>query len=155
MRDECPLIFPNADKFIKQFMGADEFLNNKLRYCLWLVDANPSELSKIPPIMERIQKVREFRLSSKRQATNKLANTPTLFGEIRQPDSDYILIPIVSSENRFYIPIGFLSKDIISNPKTQMIPNATLADFAILTSSVHMEWMRAVAGRLKSDYSYR
>lgn len=153
-KDELLAKYPSAEKFIKQYMGGDEFIHGKLRYCLWLVNANPGELSKIPPIMDRIQKVREFRLSSKRQATNKLANTPTLFGEIRQPDSDYILIPIVSSENRFYIPIGFLSKDIISNPKTQMIPNATLADFAILTSSVHMEWMRAVAGRLKSDYSY-
>lgn len=153
-KDELLAKYPSAEKFIKQYMGGDEFIHGKLRYCLWLVNANPGELSKIPPIMDRIQKVREFRLSSKRQATNKLANTPTLFGEIRQPDSDYILIPIVSSENRFYIPIGFLSKDIISNPKTQMIPNATLADFAILTSSVHMEWMRAVAGRLETRYSY-
>lgn len=153
-KDEILAKYPNADKFIKQFMGADEFINNKLRYCLWLVNADPSELSKIPPIMERIQKVREYRLSSTRKATNKLANTPTLFGEIRQPNSDYIVIPEISSENRFYVPIGFYDKEIIASNRLKIIPNATLADFAILTSSVHMEWMRAVAGRLKSDYSY-
>lgn len=153
-KDEILAKYPNADKFIKQFMGADEFINNKLRYCLWLVNADPSELSKIPPIMERIQKVREYRLSSTRKATNKLANTPTLFGEIRQPNSDYIVIPEISSENRFYVPIGFYDKEIIASNRLKIIPNATLADFAILTSSVHMEWMRAVAGRLETRYCY-
>lgn len=153
-KDEILAKYPNADKFIKQFMGAEEFINNKLRYCLWLVDANPGELSKIPPIMDRIQKVREYRLSSTRKATNKLANTPTLFGEIRQPNSDYLVVPEVSSESRFYIPIGFLSKDIIASNRLQIIPNATLADFAILTSSVHMEWMKVVAGRLETRYGY-
>ncbi|MDY6187918.1 MAG: type IIL restriction-modification enzyme MmeI, partial [Campylobacter sp.] len=153
-KDEILAKYPNADKFIKQFMGAEEFINGKLRYCLWLVNANPSELSKIPPIMERIQKVREFRLSSKKADTRKDANTPTLFQEIRQPNSKYIIIPNVSSENRFYVPIGFLSPEIIVSAAAQFIPNATLIDFAILTSSVHMEWMRAVAGRLKSDYRY-
>ena len=153
-KDEILAKYPNADKFIKQFMGADEFLNNKLRYCLWLVNANPSELSKIPPIMERIQKVREYRLASTRKATNKLANAPMLFGERRQPSIKFIIIPVTSTENRNYLPIGFINPDIIANAQTQIIPNATLADFAILTSSVHMEWMRAVAGRLKSDYRY-
>ena len=153
-KDEILAKYPNADKFIKQFMGADEFINNKLRYCLWLVDANPSELSKIPPIMDRIQKVREFRLSSKKADTRKDANTPTLFQEIRQPNSKYIIIPNVSSENRFYVPIGFLSPEIIVSAAAQFIPNATLIDFAILTSSVHMEWMRAVAGRLETRYRY-
>ncbi|MDY6123169.1 MAG: type IIL restriction-modification enzyme MmeI, partial [Campylobacter sp.] len=153
-KDEILAKYPNADKFIKQFMGAEEFINNKMRYCLWLVNANPSELSKIPPIMDRIQKVREFRLSSKKADTRKDANTPTLFQEIRQPNSKYIIIPNVSSENRFYVPIGFLSPEIIVSAAAQFIPNATLIDFAILTSSVHMEWMRAVAGRLKSDYRY-
>lgn len=110
-KDEILAKYPNADKFIKQYMGADEFINNKLRYCLWLVNANPSELSKIPPIMDRIQKVREFRLSSKKADTRKDANMPTLFQEIRQPNSKYIIIPNVSSENRFYVPIGFLSPE--------------------------------------------
>ena len=153
-KDEILAKYPNADKFIKQFMGAEEFINNKLRYCLWLVNANPSELSKIPPIMERIQKVRENRLASTRKVTNNLAQTPTLFGYIAQPNSDYIIVPRVSSENRFYVPIGFLSSEVIASDATQIIPNATLADFAILTSSVHMEWMRVVGGRLKSDYRY-
>nr|WP_320621108.1 type IIL restriction-modification enzyme MmeI [Campylobacter sp.] len=153
-KDEILAKYPNADKFIKQFMGAEEFINGKLRYCLWLVNANPGELSKIPPIMERIQKVREFRLSSKKADTRKDANTPTLFQEIRQPNSKYIIIPNVSSENRFYVPIGFLSPEIIVSAATQIIPNATLADFAILTSSVHMEWMRIVAGRLETRYRY-
>lgn len=153
-KDEILAKYPNADKFIKQFMGAEEFINGKLRYCLWLVDANPSELSKIPPIMERIQKVREYRLASTRKATNKLADTPMLFAEIRHPNSNYLFLPSVSSENRFYMPIGFLSPEIIENAGTQIIPNATLVDFAILTSSVHMEWMRAVAGRLETRYRY-
>ncbi|MCI7103552.1 MAG: class I SAM-dependent DNA methyltransferase, partial [Campylobacter sp.] len=153
-KDEILAKYPNADKFIKQFMGAEEFINNKMRYCLWLVNANPSELSKIPPIMDRIQKVREFRLSSKKADTRKDANTPTLFQEIRQPNSKYIIIPNVSSENRFYVPIGFLSPEIIVSAAAQFIPNATLIDFAILTSSVHMEWMRAVAGRLETRYRY-
>ena len=153
-KDEILAKYPNADKFIKQFMGADEFINGKLRYCLWLVNANPSELSKIPPIMERIQKVREYRLASTRKATNKLANAPMLFGERRQPSIKFIIIPVTSTENRNYLPIGFINPDIIANAQTQIIPNATLADFAILTSSVHNEWMKAVAGRLKSDYRY-
>ena len=140
-KDEILAKYPNADKFIKQYMGADEFINGKIRYCLWLVNANPGELSKIPPIMERIQKVRENRLASTRKVTNNLAQTPTLFGYIAQPNSDYIIVPSVSSE-------------IIASNATQIIPNATLIDFAILTSSVHNEWMKAVAGRLKSDYRY-
>ena len=153
-KDELLAKYPSAEKFIKQYMGGDEFIHGKLRYCLWLVNANPGELSKIPPIMERIQKVREYRLSSTRKATNKLADTPMLFAEIRHPNSNYLFLPSVSSENRFYMPIGFLSTEIIENAGTQIIPNATLADFAILTSSVHMEWMRAVAGRLETRYRY-
>ena len=153
-KDEILAKYPNADKFIKQFMGADEFINNKLRYCLWLVNADPSELSKIPPIMERIQKVREFRLSSKNDASIKKADYPMLFDANRQPLNQYIIIPLTSSENRNYIPMDFLKPDIIINNAVQSLQNATLADFAILTSSVHMEWMRAVGGRLKSDYRY-
>ena len=153
-KDEILAKYPNADKFIKQFMGADEFINNKLRYCLWLVDANPSELSKIPPIMDRIQKVREFRLSSKNDASIKKADYPMLFDANRQPLNQYIIIPLTSSENRNYIPMDFLKPDIIINNAVQALQNATLADFAILTSSVHMEWMRAVGGRLETRYRY-
>ncbi|MDY4829255.1 MAG: type IIL restriction-modification enzyme MmeI, partial [Campylobacter sp.] len=153
-KDEILAKYPNADKFIKQFMGAEEFINGKLRYCLWLVNANPSELSKIPPIMDRIQGVKNHRLASKNKAAVKAAETPTLFFQNAQPNSDYIIVPSVSSENRFYVPIGFLSSEVIASNATQIIPNATLADFAILTSSVHMEWMRAVAGRLETRYRY-
>ena len=153
-KDEILAKYPNADKFIKQFMGAEEFINGKLRYCLWLVNANPSELSKIPPIMTRLENVKQMRLKSPTKSVQEAANTPMLFTQIRQPNSDYLVVPEVSSESRFYIPIGFLSKDIIASNRLQIIPNATLADFAILTSSVHMEWMRAVCGRLGDGYRY-
>ena len=153
-KDEILAKYPNADKFIKQFMGAEEFINNKLRYCLWLVNANPSELSKIPPIMTRLENVKQMRLKSPTKSVQEAANTPMLFTQIRQPNSDYLVVPEVSSESRFYIPIGFLSKDIIASNRLQIIPNATLADFAILTSSVHMEWMKVVAGRLETRYGY-
>ncbi|MCI7236650.1 DNA methyltransferase [Campylobacter sp.] len=153
-KDEILAKYPNADKFIKQFMSGDDFINNKLRYCLWLVNANPSELSKIPPIMTRLENVKQMRLKSPTKSVQEAANTPMLFTQIRQPNSDYLVVPEVSGESRFYVPIGFLSPEIIVSAAAQFIPNATLIDFAILTSSVHMEWMRAVAGRLKSDYRY-
>ena len=140
----------NSD-FIRPFLGAEEFINNKKRYCLWLVDQDPS---KCPEIMTRIKKVRDLRLSSKRAATQKLAKTPALFGEIRQPDTDYLIFPRHSSENRKYIPIGFISPYVIAGDSCTIVPNATLYHFGILTSSVHMAWMRAVAGRIKSDYRY-
>lgn len=153
-KDEILAKYPNADKFIKQYMGADEFINNKLRYCLWLVNANPSELSKIPPIMTRLENVRQMRLKSPTKSVQEAANTPTLFTQIRQPNSDYLVVPEVSSESRFYVPIGFLSKEVIVGNSIQIVKNAILADFAILTSSVHMEWMRIVAGRLETRYRY-
>ena len=153
-KDEILAKYPNANKFIKQFMGADEFLNNKLRYCLWLVNANPSELSKIPPIMTRLENIKQMRLKSPTKSVQEAANTPTLFTQIRQPNSDYLVVPEVSGESRFYIPIDFLSKDIIASNTLQIIPNTTLADFAILASLVHNEWMRIVASRLGASYRY-
>lgn len=137
--------------FIRPFLGAEEYINNKKRYCLWLLDQDPS---KSPEIMDRIKKVRDLRLSSKRPATQKLAKTPALFGEIRQPDTDYLIFPRHSSENRKYIPIGFISPYVIAGDSCTIVPNATLYHFGILTSSVHMAWMKAVAGRIKSDYRY-
>lgn len=137
--------------FIRPFLGAEEFINNKKRYCLWLLDQDPS---KSPEIMARIKKVRDLRLSSKRAATQKLAKTPALFGEIRQPDTDYLIFPRHSSENRQYIPIGFISPYVIAGDSCTIVPNATLYHFGILTSSVHMAWMRAVAGRLEMRYRY-
>lgn len=146
---------PNAKKFIRQFLGADEYINSKKRYCLWLKGTNPAELVKLPLVMERVKKVREMRLSSKREATKKLAGTPWLFGEIRQGESgSYILIPSTSSEKRKYIPMGFFGCEVIASNANLMVPNASLYDFGVLTSSVHMAWMRAVCGRLEMRYRY-
>ena len=147
--------YPESEKFIKAFLGAEEFINNKKRYCLWLVNASPAELRKIPPIMERIENVRKLRSESKRAATQRLAYTPTLFGEIRQPESGtYLLIPSTSSEKRRYVPIGFFDCNVISSNANLIVPHASLYHFGVLTSNVHNTWMRAVCGRLKSDYRY-
>ena len=146
--------YPQAEKFFKKLVGASEFINNKDRWTLWLYDVNPAEWRKIKPIYEAVERVREIRESSNRASTKKLAEVPYLFGEIRQPESDYLLIPSTSSENRRYIPLGFLGKDTISTNANLIIPNASLYHFGILTSNVHMAWMRTVAGRLKSDYRY-
>lgn len=146
--------YSNAKKFFKKIYGAEEFINNKVRYCLWLKEISPSEYKNIPPIMEAIQNVKQMRMDSKREATNKLADYPYLFGEIRQPKEKYLLIPSNSSERRRYIPIGFLDENIISTNANLVVPNASLYEFGVLTSNVHMAWMRTVAGRLKSDYRY-
>ena len=143
---------PGALKYIKNLTGAEEYINNKKRYCLWLVGANPSELRKMPLVMKRIEACRQDRLNGA-EDRQKLANTPTLFREINNP-SQYLIIPRVSSENRRYIPIGFLDSGTIPTDSATIITNAGLYEFGILTSSVHMSWMRAVAGRLKSDYRY-
>ena len=146
--------YPQAGKFIKNFIGADEFINNKKRYCIWLKGVSPKEFIKIKDITDRIERVREYRITSKRKATNRLADYPTLFGEIRQTESNYLLIPRVSSEKRPYIPIGFMSREDIASDATIIMPNATLYEFGILTSRMHMVWTRYVCGRLKSDYRY-
>lgn len=145
---------PEAKEFIKPFLGAEEFLNGKKRYCLWLAGISPQKLIKMPKVLERVQAVKEFRLSSKKAATQKWADMPTLFTENRQPETDYITIPEVSSGGRRYIPMGFLTKDTICSNKLQLMPNAEIYHFGVLMSNVHMAWMRAVCGRLKSDYDY-
>ncbi|MBR1760659.1 MAG: hypothetical protein IJ741_05705, partial [Schwartzia sp.] len=145
---------PAAEKFIRPFMMGADFIQRKPRYCLWLVGANPAELKKCPRILERVQKVKVFRLASKKPATQKKAETPTLFDEVRPLTTDYIALPKVSSERRRYIPIDYLEAEVIAGDKLFMLPNSTLYHFGILTSNVHMAWMRAIAGRLKSDYSY-
>ncbi|MDR2339949.1 MAG: N-6 DNA methylase [Deltaproteobacteria bacterium] len=148
---------PQALKYIKRICGAHDFINNYEQYCLWLVDANPDEVRSILWIRKRLDKVREFRLESKKQSTRKLAKSPMLFMENRQPDSEYILIPRVSSKNRHYIPIGFVPPEIIANSSVHMIPGTKetlLYHFGILTSNVHMAWVRIVCGRLKADYRY-
>ena len=145
---------PNAEKYIRPYMGAEEFLNNKKRWCLWLVDANPMELSMLSNVLLRVEATKKFRLDSKAEATRKFAKIPTLFCQIAQPNSDYLLVPSVSSERRRYIPIGFLSRTIIANNLVFVIPHATIYHFGVLSSNIHNEWMRTVAGRLKSDYRY-
>jgi hypothetical protein len=147
---ECP----EAKSAIRPFMGADEFINNIPRYCIWLDGVSPSVYSKSKIIKERIKNVRQVREASAREATNKLAVFPTLFGEIRQPNSAYLLIPRVSSECRKYIPIGFLKKNVIAGDSTLVIPKATLYEFGILTSTMHMAWVRYVCGRLELRYRY-
>ena len=144
---------PNAKKYIKRLYGAVEFINNKKRYCLWLTGISPAELRSMPKVLERVQKVKEMRLNSSAEGTRKLADRPHEFRETYNFDS-YIIIPSTSSENRKYIPMGFMGKDDISTNANLIIPNATLYDFGILTSNVHMAWKRTVAGRLKSDYRY-
>ncbi|MBO5423795.1 MAG: N-6 DNA methylase [Fibrobacteraceae bacterium] len=143
---------PNAVKYIKKLTGAAEYINNKDRYCLWLVGVSPAELRKMPEVMKRVEACRQDRLNGAPDR-QKLADTPTVFRETKNP-STYIIVPATSSENRRYIPLGFLDKNTISTNSAVIIPEATLYHFGVLTSNVHMAWMRVVAGRLKSDYRY-
>ena len=145
---------PEILKYIRRVYGASEFINNKPRFCIWLVGVSPAEVRKSKFIMERVESVRKFRLASTKAATRKSAEMPTLFQEVRHPNSDYIIVPCHSSETRKYIPLGFVSPEIIVNNAVQIIPNATTYHFGVLTSNVHMAWMRAVCGRIKSDYRY-
>ena len=145
---------PLALKWIRRFMMGREFINNIERYCIWLVGANPAEIRKSPTIMKHLEIVREYRASSTAPSTRKLAETPTLFAQVAQPDKSYVAIPAVSTSRRQYIPIGFLPKEIIAGHKLFIIPEAEIYHFGVLTSVVHNAWMRMVAGRMKSDYSY-
>ena len=144
---------PASIPYIKKLLGAAEFINNKERWCLWLVGVSPSELRQMPLVMKRIQACKEDRENAPDEGRRKLAQTPHLFREQLNPKT-YIIVPATSSENRRYIPIGFLSEDTIPTNAVQIIPDATLYHFGILESNVHMAWMRAVCGRLKSDYRY-
>ena len=150
------LLQESADnqRFIRKYAGGAEIINCRERWCLWLKGASPAEIRKSAFISLRVQLTREFRAASNRPQTLKLADTPWLFGEIRQPDTYMLVIPKVSSERRRYIPIAFVSPDIIINGSALIVPNATLYDFGVIISNVHMAWMRAVCGRMKSDYQY-
>ncbi len=152
--DEIRKSDPIAAQYIRPFLMGEEFINNLPRFCLWLKDSTEADRKKSPEIKKRMEAVKKMRLASTKLATQKLADTPYLFGEIRISSSRYLAIPKVSSENRFYIPIGYLDADVICGDKLFFIPDATLYDFGILTSHFHNAWMRTVAGRLKSDYSY-
>ncbi len=144
---------PKAKPYIKRLIGAKEYINNKPRYCLWLVGIQPHELRSMPHVMERVNKVREMRLASSAPGTWKLADTPWLFRETNNP-ATYIVVPSTSSERRRYIPMGFLDSNTIPTNLVLIIPGATLYHFGVLESNVHMAWMRATCGRLKSDYRY-
>ena len=145
---------PAAAKFVKPFLGSEEFINGIPRWCLWLVDASPQDLRAMPEVMKRVEAVKEQRLKSSRGATRNLARVPTLFGEIRQPSRRYLAIPEVSSERRSYIPIAFLNADIIASNKLYTISEADLFTFGVLSSAMHMAWVRQVSGRLESRYQY-
>ena len=146
---------PQLSKWFRPYIGANEFINNIKRWCIWLKHASPVEIRNNKFIYDRVNAVREFRESSNAKTTQGYAKVPHLFAQLTQPDGvPYIIIPRVTSERRRYVPIGFMSPNEISSDAVQIIPNASLYDFGILTSNVHMAWMRTVAGRLKSDYRY-
>lgn len=152
--EEYQKLEPQGVKFIHRYMMGREFINNLDRYCFWLVGANPKEVRDCPLLQKRLESVREYRLSSPAVETQKFADTPGLFCQLNQPKDYFIAFPKVSSERRRYIPIGFLSPDIVVGDKIYVVEGLGLAEFGVLTSSVHNAWMRAVGGRMKSDYSY-
>jgi hypothetical protein len=145
---------PGARKWIRPFMGAEEFINNIPRWCLWLTEITSDELKDLPEISKRVQAVKMMRTKSTDAQTKKDAATPMLFQKIRQPTSHYLLVPSVSSELRRYVPIGFIDPHVIVSNLVYSVPNATLYHFGILTSTMHNAWMRTTCGRLKSDYRY-
>lgn len=146
---------PDAAKWVRQYMGASEFIKGDLRYCLWLVDATEDDIEAIPYIKNRVESVKATRLSSKKKATQKLANTPHLFDEIKQPKSgDYIIFPRVSSERREYVPVGFLDHSVIASDRVNIVPNGSFYEFGVLTSTMHNVWVDAISMRLGTGYSY-
>jgi hypothetical protein len=145
---------PGAAKFVRRYMSGGDFINGIERYCLWLNDATPQELKSLPEVMRRVESVRQSRLASKAASTREYAKYPTRFRQIAQPDSDYLAVPEVSSERRDYVPVAFLSADVICSNKIQFVPNASPYHFGVLSSAMHMSWIRAVCGRLESRLSY-
>ena len=145
---------PSAAPFFRKYIGGDEFINGFHRWILYLKDIDPSELRRLPRVAERVARVRAYRAASRRPSTRRMADFPTLVGVDERFDASYLVIPNTSSERREYIPIGYLSPSVIANQKLRILPDATLTDFALLTSAMHMAWMRTVTGRMKSDYMY-
>ena len=143
---------PNSQKYFRKWYGAREFINNEPRYCLLLKDCPPNELKRMPLVYQRVKNVRDFRLASKSTSTRKLADKPTRFHVENFPTGNYLLIPRVISENRRYVPIGFMNPNDLASDSVHIVPNATLYHFGILTSSIHMAWLRTVGGRLEVDY---
>lgn len=153
-RDDFVKKEPAAAPYFRRWYGADEFINNKVRYCLWLGECSPVELCRMPLCMERIERVRQLRLASPSAGTRKLADTPTRFHVENIPDAEYIIIPKVSSERRIYIPIGFMDNNALCSDLCFIVPQGGLFHFGVLTSKLHMVWLSTVGGRLKSDYRY-
>lgn len=145
---------PSAQTYFRQFVGSDDFINGYTRWCLWLHDVSPSDIRKLPECMKRVNSVHDYRLESKKAATRAAAAAPMSFMEIKRPVGKFLIVPEVSSQRRKYVPLGFSDKEMICSNKVRFVSNATMYHFGILTSNVHMAWMRAVCGRLKSDYSY-
>ena len=145
---------PASKEWFKPWYGSQEFINRNPRYCLWLGECSPNELRKMPECIKRVEAVRQYRLNSKSPGTRKIADTPTRFHVTNMPKGSYIVIPQVSSERRRYIPIGYMDDGVLCSDKVRIMPGGTLYHFGILTSNVHMAWMRTICCRLKSDYSY-
>ncbi len=153
-RDDLIQQHPQAESFVKRYISADDYINNKIRYCLWLDKVSPAKYRNIPFVMNRLLKVAECRKNSPTASVRRDAETPMLFTQIRQPETQYLAMPEVSSSRRRYIPFGFMSADIIASNMLYLVPNMTLYIFGVMTSNVHMAWARVVSGRLKSDYRY-
>lgn len=153
-RAELLAVEPTLAPYVRPFVGAEEFINKGSRSCLWLVDVEPQVIRSSHILQEKARTIRAYRAASTREATQRLADTPLLFGENRQPTTNYLLVPGVSSERRHYTPIGFMTPDIVASNLVFTVPNATLYHFGVLTSAMHMAWLRYTCGRLKSDYRY-
>ncbi len=145
---------PDSEKFFLRYVGSEDFINGHERWCLWLLNASPKELRTLPNVMKRVNAVRDCRLASAKAATRAFADQPTRFMEIKQPNRPFLIVPEVSSEKRRYIPIGYADTEMICSNKVRFIPDATMYHFGVLTSNVHMAWMRAVCGRLEMRYDY-
>jgi hypothetical protein len=145
---------PEAKKYLRRYTGAEEFINGNMRWCLWFEGVNRADLRDLPRVWERIKAVKKFREKSTAEPTKRAARTPTRFFYVSQPATDYILIPEVSSKQRRFIPIGLMSKDVVSANTNFLVPEADCYLFGVLTSSMHMAWVRQIGGRLKSDYRY-
>lgn len=153
-RQELLRAEPGAERFVHQYVGADEFLDGRMRYCLWLKDISPAQLRGLPQVRARVAAVREFRSQSVAESTRRYADFPTLFRQIAQPDTDFILVPGHTSESRKYIPFAYLGPEVIVSNACFMIPDASHFHFGILTSAMHMAWVRQFCGRIKSDFRY-
>ena len=145
---------PNSEKYFRPWYGAEEFINQNPRYCLWLGDCSPADLRKMPNCLKRVENVKKLRLESRSEGTRKLAEKPTRFHVENMPNSDYIVLPEVTSSNRRYIPIGFMKPNVMCSNLVKIMPNANLYHFGVLTSNVHMAWMRVTCGRLGNGYRY-